>query len=87
MENEINQLKTQLEELNKKTTLIYSALIGNELSPDGGIVHRLDTVEQSIDSLRTDFGKYRWILYGILITVPVYVSFLVFIFKQLNLIT
>jgi hypothetical protein len=86
MEKEITDIRRELSTLNQRTALILSALVGNELSDDGGIVHRLDTVEKEVKDLRTDSSKYRWLINGIVITVPIYVTILVFLFKQLNII-
>jgi tetrahydromethanopterin S-methyltransferase subunit F len=50
---EFTQLKTQVErvdrsvqEMSSKTTLIYNALVGSELSKDGGLVQQIKDLEE-----------------------------------------
>lgn len=50
MENEISRedLKRQLDIIGEKVGLMYYALMGNDLTKDGGLIRRIDDIEEDI---------------------------------------
>jgi len=78
--------KEQFEDLVDKVNQIFQALLGNEISKDGGIVKRLVTAESEIqridarqDKHEAQLSKYKAWVYGAWAVIPIAVSMLVYV--------
>ena len=49
-----------LKELNEKVDKIYAALMGNDITQDGGIVKRLQHIEKTCEELTKFKDKSKW---------------------------
>lgn len=51
MRQEVSEVKRDLSEMKNKVNEMYHSLIGNTLAKDGGIIKRLQTVEEKHEEL------------------------------------
>lgn len=68
-----------------KVDSIYVALLGSEITDDGGMVARLKRVEDKVDITENELNRYKWGLVAIATVVPVIVTIILFVFRHLNL--
>lgn len=59
MEN-FEQVGKEIRSMKDKVNLIYTALVGNELSEDGGMIRRLEILENEVQVLRQFKNKFLW---------------------------
>lgn len=52
-QEDVRQIKADVEKISSKINLVHDALIGNPISQDGGMVKRLDEVEENQKTLDT----------------------------------
>lgn len=81
----------RFQEMDNKISLIYGALIGNELTDDGGLIEKVrDQNEQiavltaKVQVLEEDWKKYKWFVNRIMAGVPIATGVVIFVFKQLG---
>lgn len=71
----------QIGEIARKVDEMYSALIGNELTKDGGMIKRLDEVESKVELLVSFKNRFIWTV-GIIIGLSGIAGFLLNIIVQ-----
>lgn len=52
-QHDISEIKSEVTLLSIKLTKVHDALIGNEMSKDGGLVQRIIDSEQEVEKLKT----------------------------------
>jgi hypothetical protein len=80
-----SQLPDRMLRLEKKLDLIYAALLGNDITEDGGMVARLKRVEERATKTEEELNRYKWALVGITTVVPLMITIAIFILKQVNI--
>lgn len=53
---DIDELRKGIESVSQKVDQVHSALVGNDLSDDGGMVKRLKNCEDDVETLRNKIG-------------------------------
>lgn len=59
MEN-LDQVRKEIKTVKDKVDLIYNALVGNEITKDGGMLKRMDDVEKEVHLLIAFKQKFMW---------------------------
>jgi hypothetical protein len=89
MSQELDSVSQELRmtRMEDKIDIIYTALVGNNITADGGMVERLKKVEDRVQRLETEFNRYKWSLLGLTTVGPVIAAFVLWILKQLRILT
>jgi hypothetical protein len=86
-------LERRLGDLEKKIEKMYVALVGSDLTEDGGMVSRLEDVEKEVSDIRDrltnlneEWKKYKWAVNRIFIGLPLLISAILWVFKQAGIV-
>lgn len=76
---EMTQLHTDLSKMTEKVDEMYFALMGNKLAKDGGLVKRIENLEQNLEEVETNietlvkknvgFEVYQKVIWGAVGTI------------------
>lgn len=79
--NAMENFQKAFDELKDQVGQIYDALVGNELSQDGGLVDQVKTLKKEVEILRKFRDKAAWTMCLILGFSPVLGFFLTMVFN------
>lgn len=85
MEDAHSGLPERMLRMERKMDLIYAALMGNDITEDGGMVARLKAVEKRASDTEVELNRYKWALVGITTIVPILITVMVFVLKQIHI--
>lgn len=94
MGTDIEQIKIHMTSLGSKVDKMYLALMGSEIAKDGGLVGRIEELEQNVHEIKeqltdikADASKNRWhvnVMWGAsgAVVMALFSLFLSYIFKK-----
>jgi hypothetical protein len=60
MEHTNQQFQTDFRDMKDKVNKMYYAMLGNELTKDGGLVARIQKLETASDEMQKGYQKITW---------------------------
>jgi Mg2+ and Co2+ transporter CorA len=64
----MEQYHDKLEEIERKVDKMYTALLGNELSTNGGLIHTIAEHHQRLNALERVLHNTKWLIIGLSIS-------------------
>jgi hypothetical protein len=63
-EKDLKAIKSDVNDLSKKVSEIYSAIMGTQFNEKGGYKPRLESLESRVEVIEDLITKWKWILVG-----------------------